>query len=211
MSVNKDTERVLTLWKALTNITPGKWEIVLITLLETVGEKQTIDFSIDVCIFNNAKLNHFMVDLAFVNIHLHTVWHSELYICRLVCSVTPTHMISFSSIVQRTLQQKNVLPPTYTITCISFEFRMANIIIHICSVPTYTRTAQPSIHLSHNSSHALPPSVPSHLPGLQQGHTPQLPCARTHTHTKSKRGSAIWKQDKKGGGVSRFHATLSTG
>lgn len=69
-------------------------------------------------------------------------------------------------------------------------------------------TAEPSIH---PSLAPIPPSLPSHLPGLQQGHTPQLPCAHTHRHTKSERGSAIGREDRKGGGESRFHATLSTG
>lgn len=42
-------------------------------------------------------------------------------------------------------------------------------------------TAEPSIHPSLTP---IPPSLPSHLPGLQQGHTPQLPCAHTHTDTQ---------------------------
>lgn len=82
-------------------------------------------------------------------------------------------------------------------------------------------TAELSIHLSIHPSlpprpihliSCFPPSLPSHLPGLQQGHTPQLPCTHTQTHMhKEQERECDREEDKKGGGESRFHATLSTG
>ena len=70
---------------------------------------------------------------------------------------------------------------THKITCTYFHCRMPNISIHIRiqALARQHEKAEPSIHLIR----CFPASMPSHLPSLQQGHTPLLPCARTQTLT----------------------------
>lgn len=156
---------------------------------------------------------------------MHTLWHKENYICCLVCSITHTpthtHMISFPSRMQRALQQKNVPPPTHTITCISFHYRVPNITIHICMQAGYQsaniqQQSPPSIR---PSRHPLPPFISSPASLHPSLHTCQAYSkvrhlnypARTHTQahtcTKSEEGSVIGREDKRGRGweqISRY-------
>lgn len=146
----------------------------------------------------------------------HRLQPIENYICRLVCTITcahtPVHMNSFPSRMQRTLQLKNVFPPTQTHNYCLF-FPLHNIYakhMHLCTSGQAQWHSFPSI--------PSPCTPPPFLICLFPCRTPARPTARSHTSitcthicTKSERGSAIVREDKKGGGESRFHATLSNG
>jgi len=141
------------------------------------------------------------------------------------------HMISFPHCMQRTLHQNNVLPPTHTQSLVFFSpqnVKHYHTYMHagrlsVCQHISAELSIHPSLSSPSPPVHlipCLPPSLPSHLPGLQQGHTPQLPCACTRTNTqthtithmhKEQERECDGREDKKGGGESRFHATLSTG
>lgn len=147
----------------------------------------------------------------------HRLQPIENYICRLVCTITcahtPVHMNSFPSRMQRTLQLKNVCfhPHKHTITAFSFHYTT-----YMPNTCIYAQAGRHSGTVFHPSLHPAPP--PPFLICLFPCRTPARPTARSHTSitcthicTKSERGSAIVREDKKGGGESRFHATLSNG
>lgn len=116
-----------------------------------------------------------------------------------VCLITHTrahtnplhkHTSPIPGCMQRTLQQHKVLPPTHSISSIYFTTEcqtFAYIYMHagglsVCQC--ITASIFPSLHAPppHSTHPLLSPSFPSHLASLQQGHTPQLLCARTHMH-----------------------------
>lgn len=113
----------------------------------------------------------------------------------------------------------------FTTECQTFPYIYASARLSVCQ----HITAQPSIHpsIQANLPFISPPASPLPFIHTSQAyskvtHLNYPGCAHTHskknTHTqhaqsqsRSKKGSAIGRRDKEGGGEYRFHATLSSG
>ncbi len=90
------------------------------------------------------------------------------------------------------------------------------------SLPTYNSPSVRPFPLSPHSSQLFLPSIPPFTPArpTARSHTSITPRTHTQTHVHKEWGSegarergseCDREEDKKGGGESRFHATLSTG
>lgn len=135
--------------------------------------------------------------------------------CCLVRSITRPHTYAhlISKLHVKDLTEKEC-PSTYTQ---SLEFLLTPDCktlpyIYAGCLPTYNM--EPSIHLSlhplPHSSHPLCPSIPPFTPARPTARSHTSITQHTHKCTKSEKASVIGREDKKGGGESRFHATLST-
>lgn len=148
-----------------------------------------------------------------------TATYRELYMpSRLHNNMRPhtrAHELISKSHAKDLTAEECVFPPTQTHNYCLF-FPLHNIYakhMHLCTSGQAQWHSFPSI--------PSPCTPPSSLICLFPCRTPARPTARSHTSitprtcthicTKSERGSAIVREDKKGGGESRFHATLSNG